>query len=76
MGNRRENKAVGAAKFNTDPVERKQKKPGSFEQNQDGGASQKPSKERISGRREWLAKPRAAEISRSSRRKCRGLCDS
>lgn len=36
MGNRRENKAAGAAKFNTDPVERRQKKPGSCEQNQDG----------------------------------------
>lgn len=76
MGNRRENKAIGAEKFNTDLVERRQKIPGSCEQNQDGGATQKPSKERISGRREWSAKPRAAEISRSSRRKCSGLCDS
>ena len=30
----------------------------------------------ISRRREWSAKPRPAEISTSSRRKHKGLCDS
>lgn len=43
--------------------QRRQKKQVSCEQNQDAGASQKPRKERISGRREWSTMSWAAEIA-------------
>ena len=80
MGKRSENEGLGTAKFRgqewgeTDPAEETEKTSElSCEQNQDGGASQKPRKERISGRREWSTMSWAAEISAGLQKKVQRL---